>query len=170
MIAKELRVSVRSVHRWRLAWQEGGSRGLASTGPASLPRLSAAQFVRLEAELAKGPTAHGRDDQRWTLERIKTVIGRRFHLTYTIRGVAKLLRRHGWSCQVPARRAVERDEDAVLGWVKETWPQVEDARRRSTRGSPSRTRPSALSTPRVQPQSVSEICSIGCSGGSLSGV
>ncbi|MET9695254.1 winged helix-turn-helix domain-containing protein, partial [Streptomyces sp. NPDC006514] len=30
-----------------------------------------------------------------------------------------MLRRHGWSHQVPARRAVERDEAAVAGWVKE---------------------------------------------------
>uniref|UniRef100_UPI00384ED3DF winged helix-turn-helix domain-containing protein n=1 Tax=Streptomyces canus TaxID=58343 RepID=UPI00384ED3DF len=37
-------------------------------------------------------------------------------------GVRKLLIRHGYSCQVPARRAVERDEDQVTGWVKETWP------------------------------------------------
>ncbi|MER5218153.1 IS630 family transposase [Streptomyces sp. NPDC002838] len=52
-------------------------------------------------------------------------MGRRFHKSYTIQGVAALLRRHGWTCQVPARRAIERDEAAVAGWVKETWPQVE---------------------------------------------
>ncbi|WP_433358894.1 winged helix-turn-helix domain-containing protein [Streptosporangium sp. CA-115845] len=28
----------------------------------------------------------------------------------------KLLRRHGWSCQVPARRAIEYDEKAVTFW------------------------------------------------------
>ncbi|MET8676064.1 winged helix-turn-helix domain-containing protein [Streptomyces sp. NPDC004647] len=141
VIAKDLRVSVRSVQRWRRAWREGGTRALASVGPASLPRLGGAQFAQLEAELAKGPVAHGWDDQRWTLSRIKTVIGRRFHKGYTIQGVAKMLRRNGWSCQVPARRAVERDEDAVATWVKETWPQVEAPRRRSTPGSSLRTRP-----------------------------
>ncbi|MFD0267766.1 winged helix-turn-helix domain-containing protein [Streptomyces sp. NPDC127106] len=39
---------------------------------------------------------------------MKTVIGRRFHRTYTIQGVRKLLVRNGWSCQVPTRRAKER--------------------------------------------------------------
>ncbi|MFG2395354.1 winged helix-turn-helix domain-containing protein [Streptomyces lavendulae] len=34
------------------------------------------------------------------------MIGRRFHLTYTIQGLHKLLVRNGWSCQVPARRAI----------------------------------------------------------------
>ncbi|MEU0626868.1 winged helix-turn-helix domain-containing protein [Streptomyces sp. NPDC005989] len=68
-------------------------------------------------------------------------IGRRFHLTYTIQGVRKLLVRNGWSCQVPARRAIERDDDAVAGWVKEVWPCAEDSRRPMEPGSSSRTRP-----------------------------
>ncbi|WP_443066117.1 IS630 family transposase [Streptomyces sp. NBC_00523] len=113
VIAKDLRVSVRSVQRWRQAWEEDGPRTLRSQGPASLPRLSEKQFAQLEAELAKGPAAHGWQDQRWTLSRIKTVIGRRFYLTYTIQGVRKLLVRNGWSRQVPARRAMERDDEAV---------------------------------------------------------
>ncbi|MEU3986736.1 winged helix-turn-helix domain-containing protein, partial [Streptomyces sp. NPDC026672] len=71
------------------------------------------------------------------------VIGRRFHKSYTLQGVRKLLIRHGFSCQVPARRAVEREEDRVTGWVKETWPQVEASRRRSAPGSSSRTSPAS---------------------------
>ncbi|MFE5736933.1 winged helix-turn-helix domain-containing protein [Streptomyces celluloflavus] len=52
-----------------------------------------------------------------------------------------MLRRRGWSHQVPARRALERDEEDVAGWAKETWSQVETGRRRSEPGSSSRTRP-----------------------------
>ncbi|RPK31979.1 hypothetical protein EES39_39640 [Streptomyces sp. ADI92-24] len=142
-IARDLRVSVRSVQRWRHAWAEGGPRSLRSQGPASLPRLSDQQFTQLEAELAKGPAAHGWEDQRWTLARVRTVIGRRFHLTYTIQGVRKLLVRNGWSCQVPARRAMERDDDAVAGWVKEVWPCAEGSRRPVEPGSSSRTKPAS---------------------------
>ncbi|XCM29190.1 helix-turn-helix domain-containing protein [Streptomyces parvus] len=40
VIAKDLRVSVRSVQRWRQTWEQGGPRALRSQGPASLPRLS----------------------------------------------------------------------------------------------------------------------------------
>ncbi|MEW2463359.1 winged helix-turn-helix domain-containing protein [Microbacterium sp. NPDC047426] len=110
VIAHDLRVSVRSVQRWRSAWSQGGPRALASKGPASLPVLSDNLFAVLECELLKGPVAHGWPDQTWTLSRIKTLIGRRFHKSYTAQGVAALLKRHGWSCQVPARRAIERDE------------------------------------------------------------
>lgn len=143
VIAHDLRISVRSVQRWRKAWSQGGPGALASKGPASLPLLSDELFAVLEQELAKGPAAHGWPDQTWTLSRIKTLIGRRFHKSYTIQGVAALMKRHGWSCQVPARRAVERDDAGVATWVKETWPDVEGPWRRSTAGSSSRTRPAS---------------------------
>lgn len=141
VVAKELRVHVRSVQRWRAAWSTGGEAALVSKGPPNHPQLTDEQFAVLEAELARGPVAHGWPDQTWTLARIKTLIGRRFHKSYTVQGVHYLLRRNGWSAQMPARRAIERDEDAVAGWVKETWPDVEPPGRRSGPGSSSKTRP-----------------------------
>ncbi|MFE1289217.1 winged helix-turn-helix domain-containing protein [Streptomyces sp. NPDC058751] len=118
-----------------------GSLPARSCPQAGWKTLSDELFAALERELAKGPVVHCWPDQTWTLSRIKTLIGRRFHKSYTVQGVAALLKRHGWSCQVPARRAIERDETAVAGWVKETWLHVEGPWRRSTPGSSSRTRP-----------------------------
>ncbi|MEV5646084.1 helix-turn-helix domain-containing protein [Streptomyces flaveolus] len=37
MVAKELRVSVRSVQRWRRSWQEDGRQTLYSKGSAAVP-------------------------------------------------------------------------------------------------------------------------------------
>ena len=140
-VAKELRVSVRSVQRWRRGWQADGGQALKSKGSPGRPRLSEALFEVLEQELTKGPVAQGWPDQTWTLERIKTLIGRRFHKTMTLSAIAQMLHRHGWSHQVPARRALERDEDAITGWVKGTWPQVEALRRRLEPSSSLKTRP-----------------------------
>ncbi|MER6272879.1 winged helix-turn-helix domain-containing protein [Streptomyces sp900105755] len=56
-------------------------------------------------------------------------------------GRAELLARNGWSWQVPARRAMERDDEAVAGWVKEVWRCAEDSRRPVEPGSSSRTKP-----------------------------
>ncbi|GGN99653.1 winged helix-turn-helix domain-containing protein [Microbispora bryophytorum] len=116
-MARTLRVTERSVERWRRAWREGGTMALASKGPPSRPKLSPAQFARLEAELGRGFA-----DERWTLMRIKTLIGRMFHIGYTVPGVWLLLRRNGWSCQRPARRRIERNEAAIEVWKKEVWP------------------------------------------------
>ncbi|SEO90594.1 hypothetical protein SAMN05216267_10543 [Actinacidiphila rubida] len=71
-VARDLRVNVRLVQRWRNAWSQGGPRALASKGPASLPLLSDDLFAVLEQELAKGPVAHGWPDRTWTLSRIRT--------------------------------------------------------------------------------------------------
>jgi putative transposase len=140
-IARELRVTGRSVLRWRRAWESGGTVALLSKGPTAVERLSGEQWARLEAELRRGPLAHGfEDDQRWTLKRIKLLIGRLFHVGYTVQGVWKLLRRHGWTCQVPVRRAVERDEAAIEVWKEEVWPEVKQWRRTWAPTSASRTR------------------------------
>ncbi|MER5918556.1 winged helix-turn-helix domain-containing protein [Streptomyces sp. NPDC001982] len=49
----------------------------------------------------------------------------------------------GWSPQVPVHRAAERDEEAIAGWRKETWPRVGRPRGTRVRGSPSRTSPAS---------------------------
>ncbi|MFE1754984.1 winged helix-turn-helix domain-containing protein [Streptomyces anandii] len=40
------------------------------------------------------------------LKRARTLIGRRFQISCSITGVRRLLHRHGWSWQSPARRAL----------------------------------------------------------------
>ena len=128
-IAHDLRVTEGSVRRWHRAWRDGGAEALRSRGPVSREKLSQQQRARLEMELRKGPLAHGfANDQRWTLGRIKTLIGRLFHVGYTPEGVWKLMRRHGWSCQVPVRQALERDEEAVAVRKDQVWPEIKEWR------------------------------------------
>ena len=134
-------VTERTVRRWRQAWRDGGTAALRSKGPVSRERLSPQQWARLEPELGKGPLAHGfAGDQRWTLGRIKTLIGRLFHVGYTVEGTGKLLRRHGWSAQVPVRQAMERDEEAVAVWKAGVWPGIKGPRATWAPSSACRTR------------------------------
>jgi transposase len=140
-VARDLRVTEGSVRRWRRAWRDGGTGALKSRGPVSRERLTPQQFARLEAELGKGPLARGfAGDQRWTLGRIKTLIGRLFRVGYTVEGTWKLMRRHGWSCQVPVRQAMERDDDAVAVWKAEVWPDIKAPRATWAPSSASRTK------------------------------
>ncbi|MGI5201390.1 winged helix-turn-helix domain-containing protein [Spirillospora sp. CA-108201] len=130
------------MEKWRQAWRRGGAEALRSKGPHGRPRLDQAQFARLEAELNRGPAAHGWvEDQRWTLERVAEVIRRLFGIGYTRPGVSLLLRLGSWSVQVPGRRAIERDEQAVEVWKTRVWPQVEPPRATWGPGSASKTRP-----------------------------
>ena len=123
-IAQRLRVSTNAVYVWRRRWRAGGPAALASKGSGgSACRLDGQRQARSAQALEEGPAAHGFvEDQRWTLARVADLIARLFHVHYTLRGVSYLLHRMGFSPQVPAHRAVERDEEAILTWRRETWP------------------------------------------------
>ena len=122
-IAGLLRVSTKSVYQWRRAWRAGGEAALASKGPGgNACKLDEDQLSRLRAALGFGPAAFGWDeDQRWTLARVAALIRRLFHVGYSLRGVSFLLHRMGFSPQVPAHRAAERDEDAIAAWRSQAW-------------------------------------------------
>lgn len=129
-VAAKLRVSPRSVRRWRVALAEGGEQALASKGPGgSACRLDEEQLKVLEQALDEGPAAHGwTEDQRWTLPRVARLVFELFRVRYTPRGISYLLHRIGWTPQVPQHVAVERDEEKVAAWVKETWPHIKGLR------------------------------------------
>ena len=125
-VAGLLRVSVKSVYQWRRAWRCGGGEALASKGPGgNACKLDGGQLARVRAALDAGPAVYGWDeDQRWTLARVAALIARLFHVSYTLRGVSYLLHRMGFSPQVPAHRAAERDEAAIAQWRAVTWARA----------------------------------------------
>lgn len=142
-VARTLEVSEKSARTWRRTWADGGAGALASTGPPGpKSKLNERQIARLERALLDGPAAAGWDeDERWTLARVSKLIGRMFHISYSLKGVALLLHRMGWTPQVPIHRAAERDDEAVATWRKTTWPQVKGSRAGWVRGSASPTKP-----------------------------
>ncbi len=130
-VARRFRVSRMSANRWRRALTAGGRSGLASRGAGGAKcKLTSAQLRELETVLDAGPAASGWDeDQCWTLARVAEVIRARFGVGYTLPGADLLLHRIGWSVQVPARQAAERDEARIAGWREEAWPVVKKRRR-----------------------------------------
>jgi transposase len=120
-VAKRFRVSPMSVNRWRRSLAAGGREELASKGASGARcKLTPAQAGELDA----GPAPWGWEDQCWTLARIAELVRKRFGVKYTLAGLDVLLNRMGWSVQVRARRAAERDEAAIAAWRDVTWPVV----------------------------------------------
>ena len=91
--------------------------GLASRGQAARCLLDEAQLAELEAVEA-GPLAAGWTHQRWTLARVRDLVAGKFGVQYTVPGIWYLLRRRGWSAQMGARRAIERDDGAIEVWKR----------------------------------------------------
>ena len=119
-IAKRFRVSRTSANRWRRALAAGGRAALASKGAGGAKcKFTGAQLGELEEVLDAGPAACGYADQRWTRPGSAEQVWQRFGVEYTLAGMDVLLHRIGWSAQVPARRAAERDEERIAAWREE---------------------------------------------------
>jgi len=142
-LARRFRVTRMSANRWRRALAAGGRAALRSKGPGGGPcKLTPAQVRELTAVLEPGPAAWGWDeDQCWTLARIAGVVWRLFTVEYTLAGLDLLLHRIGWSVQVPARQATERNEEQITFWKEETWPVIKGRRRTWAPGWSSKTNP-----------------------------
>ncbi|MFF7859348.1 winged helix-turn-helix domain-containing protein [Streptomyces sp. NPDC007904] len=69
-----------------------------------------------------------------------TLIGRKFHVSYSVSGATRLMHRLGFSPQVPSRRVAERDERAVTVWKEAAWAEVKQPGRPAGATSASRTK------------------------------
>jgi transposase len=125
-IARQVGVSHQIVSDWRKAWRQGGRERLLSAGRVGRkPKLSDEQLAVVEEALVKGAAANGYANELWTLPRAAEVIARLTGVVYHPGHVWYVLRDQlNWTWQRPARRAVERDDEAIEQWVKKRWPQV----------------------------------------------
>jgi transposase len=148
-VARELEVSRQSVSRWHAEWTSGGTTALRSAGRAGrLPQLDQSDLRKVERRLEKGPLANGYPTDMWTLQRVAEVIEDETGVSYHPGHVWRLLRQMGWSRQRPARRAIERDDEAIANWVKKDWPRVKKTPDAARPGSAFKTSPGSPSSPR----------------------
>lgn len=148
-VVMALGVSAQTASRWHKVWRDGGHEALGGAERAGRRRwLTAEQLEQVEAALLKGPQANGFPTQLWTLARVAEVIERVTGVRYSqTQTWAVLHERLDWSVQRPARRAVERDEEAIASWVKNDWPRIKKAPDAAEPGSSSRTRADSPSCP-----------------------
>lgn len=124
-VARLVGVAPSSVSRWKADLERGGLEALcAKPHPGRPARLTERQREELAQILLRGPVAAGFATDLWTLARVAQVIEREFGVRYHPGHVWYILRSMGWSPQKPARRARERDEEAIRRWREEEWPRV----------------------------------------------
>jgi transposase len=126
-IARRLGVSRMAVCQWaeRLRNSPPGFAALKRRQkPGRPPRLSPQQWQDLLEILKQGAMHAGFPTERWTLPRVRTVIERRFGVTDHPHYLSDRLRDLGWTVQVPAVRARERDEELIRAWLDRDWPRI----------------------------------------------
>ncbi len=133
-IAMALGVTEDAVSRWLVRARNSGPETLRSrTSPGRPPKLSPAQKRLIPEFLWHGAEAYGFRGEVWTCGRIAQVIAEELGVHYHTDHVGRLLGELQWTPQVPIRRAIQRDEDAIRRWRDEVWPELRQRARRERR-------------------------------------
>ena len=125
-IADALDVSKEVVSRWLHRVRDAGVEALLShpgTGP--LAKLTATQKGAIPDFLWHGAEAYGFRGDVWTCARIVRAIEEEFGVHYHKDHVGRLLKELCWTPQVPIKRAIQRDEEAIERWRVDVWPELQ---------------------------------------------
>jgi len=122
--AKAVGVARQTAYTWKARLEEGGLEALRSMATGRPAQLDKGQRDALATALLQGAMAHGFGTQLWTLKRVRALIERLYGVQFSEVHVWRLLGSMGFSSQKPDRRAIERDDLAVLEWKRKTWPAL----------------------------------------------
>jgi transposase len=133
-IGNALGVSEETISRWLARARDGGPEALlARSSPGRPPKLSSTQKRLIPEFLWHGPESYGFRGEVWTCARVAWVIKEEFGAHYHKDHVGKLLKELRWTPQVPIKRAIQRDEEAIERWRDEVWPELRRRARRERR-------------------------------------
>ena len=128
-IAEALGVTKVAVSQWMIAVQKHGVMSLqARPHKGATPKLTPDQLKLIPEFLSHGAEAYGFRGEVWTCRRIAQVIAREFSVTYHKDHVSRLLKALRWTPQKPMERAAQRDEEQIVEWRSETWPELKKKR------------------------------------------
>jgi transposase len=124
-IAEIVQTHPQTVRAWRRVYEAGGWEALKAKphfGPRC--RLTDEQKQQYLQLLQQPPGEYGYGEGPWTTKRMARLIGDRFGVHYSHDHIGVILHELGYSWQMPAKQARERDEAKVQTWRQETWPSI----------------------------------------------
>jgi transposase len=124
-VALAVGVARQTVYTWQRLLDERGLDALRQVPERGRPaQLNDGQLASIRAALLQSPTEHGFGTELWTLKRVGAVIERMHGVRFGQTNVWRILGTLGFSPQKPDKRAIERNEDAVRNWKRNTWPAL----------------------------------------------
>jgi transposase len=129
-LADLLGVRNETISRWWTAYRADGMDCLPGgrTGrPQGIGRLlSDSQADRIKALIDdNSPEKLGLTHALWTRRAVGDLIRKEFTIDLAERTVGQYLRRWGYTCKKPARRARKQDPDEIEEWLHEIYPAIE---------------------------------------------
>lgn len=133
VIARRIGFCREIVYEWlRRARREGLGSLRHRPAPGAQPKLSPTQIRQVKQWVVTRPASYfGFLSDLWTVARLRKVLRQRFHVTFSPSGLWRFLRREGLSPQRPLKLALERDAAAIRRWLREEYPRIRAAARKT---------------------------------------
>jgi transposase len=128
-VARTLGIERAVVSKWMRWWRDGGLEGLKNRRRGRLAGEQQAlqpwrQGVIVKLIKEKNPSQLKLPGFLWTRDAVMELIDQRFGIRLASRSVGRYLANWGFTPQVPARRALERDPEAVKEWLEKRYPKI----------------------------------------------
>lgn len=137
-VADAMGVNRRFVGEWVRAFEAGGEAALAGGKRGRRPGEQKALTPRQEATIRRLVVEKCPDQLKlpfalWTREAVGQLIERRTGVRLSLSALSVYLAAWGFTAQKPIRRATERDDVAIRGWLDRDYPAI--ARRAKKEGA-----------------------------------
>jgi transposase len=124
-------VSKDSIRNWQTRFETGGFDALRSGRPGrqageGTKLTPSEEQALIGAVIDYDPEAIGVGGRLWTAKKVCVLAKRLFGVSFTDRGMRKLLRRLGLSFQRPDKRATEADPAALREWTEQRWAELRE--------------------------------------------
>ena len=124
-VAAFLGVHPVTVAKWVARNRAAGAGGLAAKPTPGRPRfLTPDQEKTVLGWLADPPSRHGFRTDLWTAKRVAELIRTKFQVEFHPHYLREWLSKRNYTPQKPARRARQRDPEAIAEWLKKDWPRI----------------------------------------------
>ncbi len=125
-VAAFLGVHPVTVGKWVARFRADGDDGLSpKPTPGRPPFLTPDQAKTVLGWLADPPTKHGFRTDLWTARRVAELIHKELKVRFHPHYLREWLAKRNYSPQKPARRARQRNPEAIDRWLKGDWPRIQ---------------------------------------------
>ena len=129
-VAYALGIHPSTIAKWMARHRSEGDSGLTAKPTPGRPKfLNESQEQQVHEWLMQKPTELGFRTDLWTAARVAQLIQQRLGVSFHPSYLREWLTNRGYSPQRPQKRARQKNEETIAGWIKHDWPRIQKKRK-----------------------------------------